>query len=133
MQACTVEQLYALNSALDAGVRFGLESKLEEIRKRPSRKARFGKNKPVRRDRKSAVESAKDLNLEVGHPPAPEQTDDGRTVTHYTNIYDLLGIPENVIPTLYNGHLAFRDGNMINGLLGRSKTLLKLPPHRAAF
>ncbi|KAK4983874.1 hypothetical protein LTR50_006950 [Elasticomyces elasticus] len=133
MQVCTVEQLYALNSDLDAGVRFGLESKLEEIRRRPSRKARFGKNKPVRRDRESAVVSAKNLNLEVGHTPAPELTDDGRTITHYTNIYDLLGIPENVIPTLYNGHLAFRDGNLINGLLGRSKTLLKLPPHRAAF
>ncbi|KAI9790433.1 MAG: hypothetical protein M1835_000962 [Candelina submexicana] len=132
---------------------FNRSAKIAEIKKRPSRKATFGKRLANIRKERSNVHhevdrtpptshsipepSRHDRDVEETRPPgglesygagSPEPTviSDGESDKELT-LEELIGVPPNAIPTIYDKALAYRDGTRDKkGKLPRAKVVYKV-------
>ncbi|KAI7283262.1 hypothetical protein KC345_g3053 [Hortaea werneckii] len=102
-------------------------TKMAEIKRRPSRKAMFGK--PALYSRLGGGETSQSGHLVngIGNPstekPSEKQMPSARKVAHsidpfpvernvvyYDTLEEFFGLPQNLVPVIHNGQLAYRDG-----------------------
>ncbi|ORY10850.1 hypothetical protein BCR34DRAFT_566092 [Clohesyomyces aquaticus] len=111
-----------------------INQKIEEIKKRPSRKETFGSVLPFIRNRgrdihdqlASSRQRAQLANPTPRHRPERNGSKGSRSPEVEKGLRDILDLPENPIPIIYEGHLAFRDGTLINGKLPRARVVYKV-------
>ncbi|KAF2262290.1 hypothetical protein CC78DRAFT_322624 [Lojkania enalia] len=128
-----------IEPSIDTMTQEEIDKKIEEIKKRPSRKATFGKRLAFARTHRKNVHDeisdswqAKFAALRKQTLPLPPKDDKERDkeavtrqdVTKTVDLKELLNLPKNPIPIIYEGQLAFRDGTLVNG---------KLPPPSVVY
>lgn len=127
------------------------EAKIAEIKARPTRKERFTNRLSYARPERNmhAIHDEVDRPLpKAAKRKAPLLTNGHKNGIHsrnsrrdvdmqtiasdgdssglkkpklYGSLEEMLGLPNNMIPTLYEGRLMFRDGTLVNGELKRAK------------
>ncbi|KAH7125131.1 hypothetical protein B0J11DRAFT_298788 [Dendryphion nanum] len=102
-----------------------IDKKIQEIKKRPSRKARFGELLATARYLRE------DVHDELGHKPKTILPDPNGDVLmnegeREVSLKEALNLPHLTIPILHDGQLAFRDGTIVNGKLPRSRVVYKI-------
>ncbi|KAF2471609.1 uncharacterized protein BDR25DRAFT_342328 [Lindgomyces ingoldianus] len=118
-----------------------IEQKIEEIRKRPSRKARFGKPLALARSHRLDVHDELADSRKRFRPATSAQTlplPFGKKKTQNSDVElqpseeggdtfkDVFNFPKNPIPIVHDGQLAFRDGTLVNSKLPRSRVVYKV-------
>ncbi|KAF2692183.1 hypothetical protein K458DRAFT_10977 [Lentithecium fluviatile CBS 122367] len=107
-----------------------IKKKIEEIKSRPSRKAKWGKRLAFARLHRQDVHDETDgawkprFPVETRHQNAEDGDDDVQDSAE--NLKDIFDMPKNPILILHNDQLAFRDGTLINGKLPRSRVVYKV-------
>jgi hypothetical protein len=109
--------------------------KIEEIKKRPSRKAMFGQLLTTARYQQKDVhnehedEQGRFASIASGKLQGSQVHGDSNSVTREESQsgspYAILSLPERPKAIIYDGQLAFRDGTLVNGKLPRAKTVYK--------
>ncbi|KAF1960103.1 hypothetical protein CC80DRAFT_285017 [Byssothecium circinans] len=106
-----------------------IQAKIENIKERPSRKAGFGNKilRPGVRPRRDPHDEMEGkwhptfgIRSQGGVPTRREDVDD--TVT----MKETFGFPDNPVPVLFEGQLAFRDGTPVSGKLPRLRGAYKV-------
>lgn len=85
---------------------FDAKKKIEEIQKRPSRKETFGKRLVFARAHRKDVHNELDGFPETSKPQLAQAEE--------TTFWDSMNLPQNPIPMVYQGQLAFREGVLVS-------------------
>ncbi|RMZ15396.1 hypothetical protein D0860_01677 [Hortaea werneckii] len=102
-------------------------TKIAEIKGRPSRKAMFGKPALYSRlgsgEASQSGHSVNEIRNPSAEKPSEKQAPSARKVAHsidpfpvernmvyYDTLEEFFGLPQNPVPVMYNGQLAYRDG-----------------------
>ncbi|KAF2184271.1 hypothetical protein K469DRAFT_750901 [Zopfia rhizophila CBS 207.26] len=111
------------------------EKKIEQIKKRPSRKATFGKRLAFARIHRKDVHDELSWYRKTTYSHSLGQVQDCGVEMQDNQVEtfrDIMDLPENAIPMVApDGQLAFRDGVMVNGRLPRPKVIYKVGRHFA--
>ncbi|KAI4742242.1 hypothetical protein E4T50_07369 [Aureobasidium sp. EXF-12298] len=121
---------------------FDHETKMEEIRARPTRKQIFGKvalSRVAGNDALTRLNEVKlgkqridEVNIYKGY--TEEEIEEEKRLNeqegYYNTVEELLGLPEKVVPQIYEQQLAFRDyAPNKSGRIGRAKHIYKIGPN----
>ncbi|KAG9947128.1 hypothetical protein KCU85_g5989, partial [Aureobasidium melanogenum] len=121
---------------------FDHEAKMEEIRARPTRKQIFGKVALSRVAGNDALTKLNEMKLgkqRIDHVDyykgyTEEEIAEEKRLNeqegYYNTVEELLGLPQQVVPQIYEQQLAFRDyAPNKSGRIGRAKHIYKIGPN----
>lgn len=92
-----------------------IAKKIEEIKKRPSRKERWGQHLAFVRKTGRNVHDETEGAWNPRSPEKPLEQPLPHTEKSFQRFRDIFNMPKNPIPMLFDGHaLAFRDGTLVN-------------------
>ncbi|KAF2872407.1 hypothetical protein BDV95DRAFT_606023 [Massariosphaeria phaeospora] len=110
-----------------------IDDKIAEIKKRPSRKHTFGQRlafcRTHRKDVHNELEGVtrpKYTSRQKGDGGSDEDAEMHDMGSDEKDFEDIMDLPENSIPMIHEGQLAFRDGTLVNGKLPRSRVVHKV-------
>ncbi|KAF2642419.1 hypothetical protein P280DRAFT_516202 [Massarina eburnea CBS 473.64] len=103
-----------------------IQRKIEEIKRRPNRKTYFGaKLHPARLSQRDTHDERTGTWQPIIPIQQREDAADEAKIKPKKSLKELLELPENPIPIIYDGQLAFRDGTLVNGRIPRSRVIYK--------